>query len=710
MSDYIPLPSEHIPLSDMPDNKKWTMNICMGMFIENIPPLRRVYANYTLIAEYNIGDLESERIALVYLYLNGACGGHQQEFSRVFGIHRNTLGNYLAAYREHGIKGLKSGIYQPKEIRNSTIETTEEYEQIGMFKNESVIEDKSSELELSEKDDNLEVKNVIKSETVESQYGGYMVFYAFANEVYNGIIDMVDAVQKPILSNLKALHVVSLRNIFLSVLFAIFLGVYTMEENKRLDRRAFGAILGMKRSPCCKTIRTGLNLMTNNHFPSAFSEEMKKRYVKLGYVKLGIMYFDGHFIPYYGKNTVYKGYSTQRRLAMPGRYQNWASDVNGRPMFFYINNSFIKFQTALLSAVDDVLELMSYANDNQRLVVVFDREGYDGKLLSELDSRGIGFIMWKKNHADIDKDTINLTLQYTGKSGSKVKYKAHKSLKKVTNYRDDVETIVILDEGTNKQSTFINNLEHVGITDRDDSEKIRLLDGRWQIENYFKQAKINPSIDRMGGVEFEADEDFGEDANYIVANPEYYEAAEDLSRYKKKLKQCINKENKANEKFQALKRKKTLEEYQSQKSYQKIVLEKQELEQKIEMTTKKIEKLPDNISYRDLKGKDKAIFRTVKSEILLNIKASVFHMRKQLEDTAKLVFKDHRELSKFIASLTGTTATIEYTDKYCFVRLKKLDTPVYQASAEKLLSILNDKKPMLMDNSNRIIIYQFQQC
>lgn len=34
MSDYIPLPSEHIPLSDMPDNKKWTMNISMGMFID----------------------------------------------------------------------------------------------------------------------------------------------------------------------------------------------------------------------------------------------------------------------------------------------------------------------------------------------------------------------------------------------------------------------------------------------------------------------------------------------------------------------------------------------------------------------------------------------------------------------------------------------------------------------------------------------------
>lgn len=61
-------------------------------------------------------------------------------------------------------------------------------------------------------------------------------------------------------------------------------------------------------------------------------------------------------IPYYGKKNVHKGYSTQRRIAMPEHYQNWASDKNGRPIFFYVNNSFVKFTDEVKNSVIDTVE------------------------------------------------------------------------------------------------------------------------------------------------------------------------------------------------------------------------------------------------------------------------------------------------------------------------------------------------------------------
>ena len=47
-----------------------------------------------------------------------------------------------------------------------------------------------------------------------------------------------------------------------------------------------------------------------------------------------------------------------------------------------------------MNSVADKLELMRETGINERLIVVFDRGAYDGKLFSELDRMQVGFVTW----------------------------------------------------------------------------------------------------------------------------------------------------------------------------------------------------------------------------------------------------------------------------------------------------------------------------
>lgn len=80
---------------------------------------------------------------------------------------------------------------------------------------------------------------------------------------------------------------------------------------------------------------------------------------------------------------------------------------------------------------------------------------------------------------------------------------------------------------------------------------------------------------------------------------------------------------------------------------------------------------------------------------------------KRLEDLAAECFKDHRELGKFVLSLLDTSAEIKTAGNFVFVKLRPLETPVYQRAAEKLIEKMNEKHPVTMDGTNRRIEFIF---
>ena len=476
----IPL-QNYRPINEMPSNREWTITR-NRLIVENSPPRRRIYLDYILVSEYDIGDAESERIAIVHMFLNGI--GNQQQLAEIWGVHYNTINNYIAAYRRIGFKGLTRLFYEPESRRSELAERKVAFngDQMSIFENafhDNQLDEEASQPLLNEpsrdKDflhdeilstEGTEQKGVenteeIEQKVIDTEYGGGMLYYPLMCEMYDNIFNEAEKAEQK--SNKNNRLTFGLRKILLTLIFYVFLGISNPETSKSLRRKEFGVLIGESTAPCCKTLRTGLNMLTVDDFPSYINRELKRQYVKLKYVELGILYVDGHFIPYYGKKNVHKGYSTQRRLAMPGHYQNWANDKNGRPIFFYINNSFVKFTDAIKNAVIDTLELMSETGIKERLIVVFDRGGYDGKLFTELDKMGVGFITWQKGGKGREQTLLTENLSYNNREGKAVTYLSYKDKVKITNYRNGVEAITVYDEATKKQSTFLNNLEYVGI-------------------------------------------------------------------------------------------------------------------------------------------------------------------------------------------------------------------------------------------------------
>ena len=176
----------------------------------------------------------------------------------------------------------------------------------------------------------------------------FKLYYPLISEMYPDILKKADEIEDKAGVSSKAF---GLREIILTLIFYVFTGITNPEAGKSLRRNEFGILIGESASPCCRTLMKGLNMLTVDGFPSYMNRQLTRQYVRLKYVELGVLHVDGHFIPYHGKLNVYKGYSTQRRIAMPGHYQNWANDKNGRPIFFYVNNSFVKFTDAILNSV-----------------------------------------------------------------------------------------------------------------------------------------------------------------------------------------------------------------------------------------------------------------------------------------------------------------------------------------------------------------------
>ena len=253
---------------------------------------------------------------------------------------------------------------------------------------------------------------------------------------------------------------------------------------------------------------------------------------------------------------------------------------------------------------------------------------------------------------------------------------------------------------------MIDNLAYAGILDKSDSYKIQALDGRWAQKNFFKEAKVKVDIDHQMGYQFEAGPDGGEDNDYYVVNPEYALLAEEIGQSDKRCRLYALKKDEVLRRFQTIKRKVSLKDYLKQKGNKKVIDTYMSLKVQLSDKMKKAEGMEPKVKFSTLQQGRKDIIKTVRSSVILAVRASVYNMRKRFEEMAATCFTDHRELSKFVLSLTTSPATVTFTNNTIYVKLKKLETPVYQKSAEKFINILNKINTTTLDGTERHIVYQ----
>src|SRR5207249_2231998 len=97
-------------------------------------------------------------------------------------------------------------------------------------------------------------------------------------------------------------------------------GFRSLEDFKRAYAEEFGVLMGRTQSPSLFTLRRFLHKVRKLGQGEALIDEFARTYLQSGLAAWGVMYIDGHFLPYYGLYPISKGWHGVRQMPMKGSY------------------------------------------------------------------------------------------------------------------------------------------------------------------------------------------------------------------------------------------------------------------------------------------------------------------------------------------------------------------------------------------------------
>jgi hypothetical protein len=168
-----------------------------------------------------------------------------------------------------------------------------------------------------------------------------------------------------------------------------------------------GKVVGLDRVPEVRTLREKTALMAEQGTPQEWMEELSRQWMHADPEEAGYLYIDGHVRVYNGSGTFLpKRYVSRQKLCLRGTTDYWVNDALGRP-FFVVSKAVSEglADTLLKQIVPELLvQVPGQPSETElsadpllhRFVVVFDREGFSGPLLSKLWEQRIGAITYRK--------------------------------------------------------------------------------------------------------------------------------------------------------------------------------------------------------------------------------------------------------------------------------------------------------------------------
>ena len=726
-------------------NSNWTMILNSKVRVINEPPYRKIYIGFVLIAEYINGDYFNEALALVTILKNEAMG--VCDLAKAFGISRITLYNYTTSYAADGLEGLRPSKNYRGKLDNNLISFIEKLQkdnkklsyielnrELGKKFNTTICRNSIKQLvkaELinslkEESEDNvhqlafedinkeevplIEDKNIETIEKVEikedfetvtyTRYGGYLIYSTMIQTLFKEVFEHIDKN----LSWKNAAKTWDAKNLIYTYILHFFMGITNLEQSKVINRKELGCLIGEEESACTKTLKRNMKDLMTMDLPEKIQDFLVKAYIAHGYIEIGNLYYDGHFVPYYGNKDIGKGFFTQRRLAVPGHEQYWANDSKGRPVFFISSYGFSRFSSAIIELTEKALKYMAEVNVNKTLQIAFDRGGYNKALFSKLTKMSVVWSTWKVGTTKgYDEDDFKESFVMNTEK-EEVKYGILYTKHKMSGSDEEIDAAVILNKKLNKQITILYCIPESAKGSYSSIDAVIFLLNRWKQENFFKYALENQDINQTFGLTEGTDEDA-----YIIPNPEYI----DLNLKKRKLANTLEtleyKKEKMKENYLKLKKKITYENYLKQKVNGKIIDAYKETLQYITEIEAKLTSIKAEIPFAKKDGSTYEYINFSKMNLMNALKAAVYNMNWQMRDIAKIVFKDHREVSKLLISLTETGGYYKTSENKDELVLKRLELPAYQAAAEILIAKINENKPMTLGHKTKPLYITFEK-
>ncbi len=721
-------------IKDRDPNRNWLHEIGIRIKVINDPPYRRIYIDNVLIGDYLIGNKFEENVALVTLIKNEAIS--VPKLADAFGLHHKTVYSYLFSYEADGLEGLRPVAHYPGKINNELVEFIQDEQRKNPHMTLTVLNRKlykAFDLRLSERT----IRKLVESQTINplakeqkeldsqigidellveqltddndsaspenqnikyTRYAGYLIFSTMIKELFSSIYEYIDS-QLPISSKTW-----EAKKLITSFVLYFIMGQTNIEQTKTVNRHKLGCLLGEEASASTKTLKRNMHDLMQMNLPQVVPDLLTQEYISKGYTEIGQLYFDGHFVPYYGKEDIGSGFFTQRRLAVPGHEQYWANDLRGRPVFFLNSYGFSRFTEAILDLSDKAISYMRNSGNLKPLMIAFDRGGYSKALFIQLIRMGVCWVTWKsgKTNEQPEENFKETFILETEREQCEygILYTSHK----MANTDKAFDAAIILNKKTSKQTTILYGIPDNAKGVYQPLDLLKFLLKRWKQENFFKYALNEVDINQTHGLETGTEDDA-----YYIPNPEYDELLAKKNRILKKYDDLKIKQEKIEERYFTLKRPPLWERYLSNKSYQKVLDEQNQVLYEVATIDETLLNVPAYIPYTKKDGSIYTYIDFSKINLINALKGAVFNMRSRMKDVAKEYFKDYRELSKFLEVLLHTGGYYEEGELQDTVHLNCLETPAYQLAAEQLINIINQQSPKTLGNDSKPLVLKFKR-
>jgi hypothetical protein len=302
----------------------------------------------------------------------------------------------------------------------------------------------------------------------------------------------------------------SLDELCLTLLYLDMFGFRSMEDFKRAYPEEFGMLVGRGQSPSLFTLRRFLHKVREQGQSEALIDEFAVSYLKHGQARWGVMYIDGHFLPYHGIYPIKKGWHGVRKIPMKGSYNFLAVDEVFRPWLFLIRSASEDLLRKIPELIEKAKKLGRAAGLSREavedLIVLFDREGYSAELYRYLEGKDEGagkrraiFISWAKNADkwvyDIEEAALDRVVKvfYAVRPPEEVRYV---ELSRTMNKYGKIRAIVV-EHGKRKMRAAIYT--NAGAEELGAERVVRLMCRRWGEENQIKELLLKHMINYMPG-------------------------------------------------------------------------------------------------------------------------------------------------------------------------------------------------------------------
>ncbi len=501
-----------------------------------------------------------------------------------------------------------------------------------------------------------------------SRYAGGLIFNALLQKDWNFTSFFAAAYGK-------------LVTVFILFVQMLVQDIKSIDQLKAIKNLEMALACGLEWAPSRTTFSKWLHAVAEKGHALTLLKQFFVKQTKSGLVSCYLLYADGHFIPYSGKERIHQGYCTQSAkadLAMPGQTAIVFHDANGRIVYFQIEEG----NGDLRQAIEDIsATIQPHFAEPLSPLIISDRGSWSVEHFDRMAS--FRLLTWEKytNEAEINALADELFSEIITVNGHR--YRFYEFPEKQAYWNSDktlsvaLRRIVIWNLDSNRRPVCVSN---------DSLEDAIFLGlamlGRWGVsENGFKYMaeRFNPHYIPLLTASQES-------TRQEIANPAYQELEAKKQKIEKQLQKNANKLAVVAE---ALNNDGSIR-FNSKR--QRLLSGRSSWEQELATIESKLQQTPARVSLPELtQGQERFKVIDCEAKNLFDlVQAMVWNARRTLIDMLRQHYHDERDLVNLLDHISHCHGWIKTTAEAIHVRLEAMDLPRYRVAQEAFCHSLNN--------------------